>query len=134
MGCMLRLHLRRVSDAIVGIDPASSYGQAILAQEKLKGQFTMDLRGGYSLFMNKMFRFKAKQRFYLQINWTISNLTNNKDFILYGNEQVRYDFRDQNTTSLLPSTNMLEVSVISYRLISECNSFKISHLYTLYLS
>jgi outer membrane receptor protein involved in Fe transport len=88
---------RRVSDAIVGIDPASSYGQAILAQEKLKGQFTMDLRGGYSLFMNKMFRFKAKQRFYLQINWTISNLTNNKDFILYGNEQVRYDFKDQNT-------------------------------------
>jgi hypothetical protein len=87
---------RRVSDAIVGLDPTSPQGQTILAQEKLKGQFTMDVRGGYSLFMNKMFRFKAKQRFYLQINWTISNITNNKNFVLYGGEQLRFDYDEKN--------------------------------------
>lgn len=87
---------RRVTDAIVGIDPTSPAGQSVLGQEKLKGQFTMDLRGGYSLYMNKMFRFKAKQRFYLQINWTISNITNNKNFILYGDEQLRFDFAEGN--------------------------------------
>ena len=87
---------RRTAEAIVNVIPNSSTWENIIDQEKLKGQFTMDFRAGYSWFLNKTFKFHHKQKFYLIFNATISNLTNNKTFVLYANEQLRFDYRDKN--------------------------------------
>lgn len=88
---------RRTADAMVNVNPNSETWNNIIDQEKLKGQFTMDLRGGYSWLLNKTFKLKSKERFYIIFNWTISNITNNTKFVLYANEQLRFDYNEKNT-------------------------------------
>jgi hypothetical protein len=87
---------RRTTGAVSGLESGNDQWNRIVNQERLKGQFTMDIRGGYSMFLNRVFKFKAKQRFFLIFNATISNITNNTNFIISANEQLRFDYFDKN--------------------------------------
>lgn len=88
---------RRTADAMVNVNSDSETWDNIIRQEQLKEQFTMDFRAGYSWFLNKTFKLKSKDRFYIIINGSISNLTNNQQFVLYANEQLRFDYNEKNT-------------------------------------
>lgn len=86
--------------AAVDLAPYGSdlYNQ-ILHQEQLKGQFTMDLKGGYNWWLNKSFKnidTKGKKHdYYLVFNATFSNLTNNQNVVTSGREQLRFDFQQK---------------------------------------
>lgn len=88
---------RRTQDAIVGLDATTDYGAAkideITRQEKLSGQFTVDLSGG------KSWRFGNKT---LRLHLGISNLLDNKKFITGGYEQLRFDYADQDVNKFSP--------------------------------
>jgi hypothetical protein len=87
---------RRTSGAVSGLTENSAEWNAILGQERLKGQFTMDIRGGYSWYMNKTFKIKSSHRFYLIFNASISNITNNQNLVISASEQLRFDYADKN--------------------------------------
>lgn len=88
---------RRTSQAVSGLEENSSQWSSIINQEKLKGQFTMDIRGGYSMLLNRVFKLKTKQRYFIIFNASITNLTNNTNFVISANEQLRFDYFDKNT-------------------------------------
>jgi hypothetical protein len=69
-----------------------------LDQEKLKGQFTMDLNANYSWNLGRQFKKLAKtgHNYYLNFNASINNLTNNRKFIIRGQEQLRFDYNEKN--------------------------------------
>jgi len=69
--------------------------QAIIGQEKLPAFYLVSLRAG------KTFRFRKSRKKYLkqgQINLLagINNLLNNRDYALYGSEQLRFDMDSHN--------------------------------------
>ncbi|HUM50666.1 MAG TPA: TonB-dependent receptor [Chitinophagales bacterium] len=73
----------------------------IVNQERYnkKGQWTLDLSGGYSWRLKSTFRKmngKNAGKYYLVLNTGISNLTNNKKFVVSGREQLRFDYTDKN--------------------------------------
>ncbi|MFN8283967.1 MAG: TonB-dependent receptor [Chitinophagales bacterium] len=75
----------------------------IVNQERYnkKGQWTLDLSGGYSWRLKSTFRKmsgKNAGKYYLVLNSGISNLTNNKKFIVSGREQLRFDYTEKNAT------------------------------------
>lgn len=87
--------IRRTWDAIEGLDKASNQYNQIIQQQRLKGQFTMDIFGGYSWRIDKTFD-KIKKSQYIYLNVGINNITNNRKHITGGYEQLRYDFDNQN--------------------------------------
>lgn len=92
---------RRTESAVETLDPNSElYGQ-IIRQQRLKGQFTMDIFAGYSWLMNNQFS-NLKKRHFLVFNVGVSNVTNNKKFITGGFEQVRFDFNEKNVDKFPP--------------------------------
>ena len=85
--------LRRTLEAVETLDRDSELFNQIIRQEQLPGQFTMDIFGGYSLKLdNKIKSLKRSQ--FLYFNVGISNLTNNRDFITGGFEQLRFTVED----------------------------------------
>lgn len=87
---------RRTSSALIGLEENSASWNEVTGQERLKGQFTMDFRAGYSMLMNKIFKFQAKQRYFLIINASVNNLTNNQNLVVSATEQLRFDYDDRN--------------------------------------
>ncbi len=87
---------RRTSAAVSGLAENSAQWNAVLGQERLKGQFTMDIRGGYSWYMNKTLKIKSSHKFYLIFNASISNITNNQNLVISAAEQLRFDYTDKN--------------------------------------
>ena len=81
---------RRTLNGLDLVDAGSDAWKNILEQEKVDGQFTMDLRAGYSLRLNNQFKSLKKQTF-LVFFVGISNLLNNKELITGGFEQLRFD-------------------------------------------
>ena len=78
----------------------SNQWYSIVNQERYnkKGQWTLDLSGGYSWRLKSTFKKmdgKNSGKYYLVINAGISNLTNNKKFIVSGREQLRFDYTDK---------------------------------------
>jgi hypothetical protein len=47
--------------------------------------------------LNKVFKLKSKQRYFIILNASITNLTNNTNFVISANEQLRFDYFDKNT-------------------------------------
>ncbi len=92
---------RRTEGAVETVDPSSSLFSQIVNQQKLKGQFTMDIFAGYSWLLNNQFR-DLKKRHFLIFNIGVSNVTNNKSFITGGFEQVRFDFNEKNVDKFPP--------------------------------
>ena len=92
--------VRRTLDAIDLVPYGSAAYTRIMHQEQLPGQFTMDLSGGYNWYLNKTFpgmdKTKKQHKYYLNFYWNITNLTNNRNFVNYAYEQLRYDFQEKN--------------------------------------
>ncbi|MFN8309019.1 MAG: TonB-dependent receptor [Chitinophagales bacterium] len=91
--------IRRTTDAIDLVDKGSTLYHQIWDQERLKGQFTMDITGGYSWAISRTFRKvyeKTHKNFYLSLNASINNVTNNQNFVVSGNEQLRFDYFEKN--------------------------------------
>lgn len=86
---------RRTASATELVDPNSDLFSNITKQERLKGQFTMDLFAGYSWLLNNQFS-NLKHRHFLVFNVGVNNVTNNKNLVTGGYEQLRFDFTDKN--------------------------------------
>lgn len=82
---------RRTEAAVELVDPNSEAFDNIINQERLKGQFTMDINAGYSWLLNNQFK-GMKKRHFLVFNVSVSNATNNTQFITGGFEQLRFDY------------------------------------------
>jgi hypothetical protein len=88
--------VRRTLDAIDLVPYGSAQYTQIMHQEQMSGQFTMDMTGGYNWFLNKTFKHMgSKHKYYLNFYATLTNLTNNRNFIINNTEQLRYDFQQK---------------------------------------
>lgn len=86
---------RRTSDAIDLVPYKSGNWNNIVDQERLKGQFTMDVFAGYSWKINNALKMVKKPMF-LNLNVGVNNVTNNQNFRTGGFEQLRFDFSEHN--------------------------------------
>jgi hypothetical protein len=87
--------VRRTTEAVDQLDENSAERQAILGQEKLDDQFTLDISAGWSWKLNNQYK-SLKQNTYLVFNLGINNVLNNKDLTAAAFEQLRFDFIDKN--------------------------------------
>src|SRR5690606_17254867 len=83
--------IRRTWAAVEEVPNPSDNYDLIIKQERLKRQYTIDLFGGYSWKLDKNFK-GMKKAHYLYLNVGVNNITNNKDLVTGGYEQLRYDF------------------------------------------
>jgi hypothetical protein len=92
--------VRRTLSTIDLVQYGSDQYNQVMHQEQLKGQFTMDLKGGYSWWLNKSFKNMSekakKHNYYIVLNATFSNLTNNRNVVTSDREQLRFDFQQKN--------------------------------------
>lgn len=77
--------IRLTEEAVYNLDPVTDSGQwnEVLYQEKIPGNYSLDLFGGKS--------FKIGD-YYLYLNLGLNNILNNQDYITGGYEQLRFDF------------------------------------------
>jgi len=90
----------RTERAVELVPYQSSQWYSIVNQERYnsKGQWTLDMSGGYTWRLKSTFKKmngKNSGKYYLVFNGGISNLTNNKKFIVSGREQLRYDYTEK---------------------------------------
>lgn len=88
--------VRRTTQAVDLVPYGSDQYNAILHQERLKAQFTMDISGGYNLLLNKYIKHMGKYKYNLNFYALLTNLTNNTKFAVSAQEQLRYDFGQNN--------------------------------------
>jgi hypothetical protein len=93
--------IRRTTSAVEGMDTGSEQYAQTINQERLPGQFTMDLFGGYSWKLDKTFK-TIKRPMFLVFSLSVNNMTNNRKFISSGFEQLRFDFDDRNPNKFPP--------------------------------
>ncbi len=74
---------RRTEEALEGLVVSDPQWQQLLDQEKLGNNFTFDAYIGWS--------WRIQYQYFLQLNLSVSNITNKKDFRIGGFEQLRYD-------------------------------------------
>ena len=86
---------RRTEAGVDVVDPNSANFANIINQERLKGQFTMNISVGYSWLINNQFK-NLKKRYFLVFNAGVNNVTNNKNLVTSANEQLRYDYFEKN--------------------------------------
>jgi len=92
---------RRTGEAIDLVPSGSDQYHAIVDQEKVDGQFTVDLSGGKSWKLNNRFK-SLKKNTFLLLNVGITNLLNNRDFINGGFEQLRFDYFNKDQDKFAP--------------------------------
>lgn len=90
---------RLTTDAVSGLEPNNPLYQQIVAQEKLPDAFTMDMFAGYSWLMNNQFAKMKKYKYYLVFGLNITNMTNNRNFITRGYEQLEFNAVTKNLTN-----------------------------------
>lgn len=93
--------IRRTYKAVENTVAGSPERNAILAQQQLSGQTTVDLFAGYSWKLPKKWAVHKKSTF-LAFNAGISNLLNNKNIISGGFEQLRFDFATNDVNKFPP--------------------------------
>lgn len=86
---------RRTESAVDLAEPNSVAYNNIINQERLKGQFTMNISLGYSWLLNNNFH-NLKKRYFLVFNAQITNVTNNKNLVTSSYEQLRFDYNEKN--------------------------------------
>jgi hypothetical protein len=86
---------RRTQEAGEGVTIGSAQWKSIYAQERLPSAFTMDISGGKSWDLRKVYK-GMKHRTLLYLNLGVFNVLNNQQVITSGFEQLRYDFRNFN--------------------------------------
>jgi hypothetical protein len=88
---------RRVESVIGSLDPTTPYGadkiEEITAQEKLPGQFTVNLSGGKSWKIGD---------YIVRVHAQVNNILNNQKFITGGYEQMRFDYAEQDLNKFSP--------------------------------
>jgi len=84
---------RRTLEAINMLGPGDTLINAITRQQKLDGGFTLDASLGKS--------FKIKN-YFVNINFSVSNILNNQNLITNGYEQMRFDFDTKNVNKFQP--------------------------------
>lgn len=87
--------IRRTAAAVEGMDPESEQYDQTIDQERLPGQFTMDMFAGYSWRLDKTFK-NIKRPMTMVFSLSVNNMTNNRKFISSGFEQLRFDFDERN--------------------------------------
>ncbi len=93
---------RRTTNAVAGLDPGANWNQ-IVDQQRLPSQYTMNLLAGYSWRLNNDFKsIKGSHKYYLKFNLSVNNLTNNTNNIIYGQEQLRFDYNNKNVNTYPP--------------------------------
>ncbi|MDB5281470.1 MAG: TonB-dependent receptor [Bacteroidota bacterium] len=100
----MSLEFNPVRRTIAGVDLVDQNSQAykdITDEVKLKGQFTMDVHAGYTWQMNNQFP-GMKKKYAMVFNLGITNVTNNKNFVIGGYEQTRFDFTNKNPNTYPP--------------------------------
>jgi len=89
---------RRTSQAVDLVPENSQEWKDIISQEEanpdFKNKFTLDLSGGKSFKLNKE-RVRG-YNFFLVLNAGVNNLLNNRNMIVGGFEQLRFDFVEKN--------------------------------------
>jgi len=91
--------IRRTSAAVTNVVPYSKDWYNVLNQQQLSGQFTLDLFAGYSWKLPKNW---INKNSFLVINLSVDNLTDNKNIISSGYEQLRFDFTTLNVNKYPP--------------------------------
>jgi hypothetical protein len=97
----------RTGRAVDAVPYQSDQWNSIIDQIRVnpKGQWTLDLSGGYTWRLKSTFHKmsgKNSGRYYLVLNAGISNVTNNKKFIVNGREQLRYNYADRDASTFPP--------------------------------
>lgn len=77
---------RRTMDAVAGMSENYPDFNAVIEQEKLPSAFVVNANIGKS--------WRIDYKYYININFSVSNILNNKDVITGGYEQYRYDATD----------------------------------------
>lgn len=86
---------RRSSEAVNLLDPSSVLYNQIINEERLPAFYTINIKFSKSLLLSKVLTsFTNKQRAYVYVG--IQNVLNNQNIMLYGREQLRYNFTDNN--------------------------------------
>jgi hypothetical protein len=93
--------IRRTESAIDGLVQNSKLRNDILAQTRLKAQYTVDFFGGYSWKLPKQWEIDGKATF-LVFNLGVNNILNNQNIVTGGFEQLRFDFDDRNINKFPP--------------------------------
>ncbi len=86
--------VRRTYLAVQDLPQDSEVRSAILAQERLKAQYTVDFFGGYSYKIPR--NWGMGRNAFLVFNLGVNNILNNQNIITGGFEQLRFDFDDKN--------------------------------------
>ncbi len=84
---------RRTEKAIINVDNDTPVWNNILQQEKLSGEYTVDIKGGKSWKVGN---------YYIGIFVMLSNILDNQDFRTGGYEQLRFDYRTKNIDKYPP--------------------------------
>jgi hypothetical protein len=84
---------RRTTLAITGTGGNDSLINNIIEQQQLDGGITVDASLGKSITYKK---------YYININFSVSNILNNQDLITNGYEQMRYDYTNNNLGKFPP--------------------------------
>lgn len=92
---------RLAEEAVDLLEPGSPQHQAIVHQEKLPSFYTIDLFLGKSFMLNNYFK-KIPRSHMLYINLGINNLTNNRNIITGGFNQLRFDMSARNPDRFPP--------------------------------
>ena len=77
---------RRTAEALDGLVVEDPQWNALLEQTRLDNAFTVDLFGGKSWMVQRKYR--------IALNVSVSNLLDNRDFVVGGFEQLRYERMD----------------------------------------
>lgn len=85
---------RRTSTAIANLGEGDPLISAITKQEKLPGGMTLDASVGKS--------FRVLDKYYINLNFSITNILDNQDIITGGYEQMRFDFDTKNISKFPP--------------------------------
>ncbi len=92
---------RRTASAVGGLAENDPLRAAILDQQKLSSQSTVDISGGKSWKLNTYIK-SLKHQSFLVLNVGISNLFNNQNMITGGYEQLRFDYQDKDPMKFAP--------------------------------
>jgi len=84
---------RRTNTSVSGLDDASQVYRDIIDQERLDPAYTVDM------FIGKSWRYKGH---YINFNFSINNLLNNKTFKTGGFEQLRFDYAEKDVNKFPP--------------------------------
>lgn len=92
---------RRTLTGLDLVNAGSETWNQILQQETFKGQFTMDVSGGWSWRLNNKFK-ALKRNSFLVLNLGITNLLDNNNLVTTAFEQLRFDANNKNVNTFPP--------------------------------